>query len=368
MDSLKIPGGPEDITAEWLTEALRNRGVIREAAVTSVEQTIIGAGAGFMGQLAHTTLTYDKPEPGAPKTLVAKLPASHPENRGVAMFFRFYEREVNFYDQIADKVALHTPQRYHSAFDPASGDYVLLLEDLAPAVVGDQLAGCTIEKAKLAIADLAKFHATWWNKPEIDTLDWMPGYDDDWYIQAVEDGYAQAWEPFVEFTKDYLSPEMADVCRRFGKGVRKVMNTVGRDLPVTIVHGDYRLDNMFFASAAGGAPLTVIDWQISAKGGGIFDVAYFVAGTLPEGQRRATERDLVKLYHDTLIANGVTGYSFEQCWEDYRLTTLFLLAYSVIALGSLDHANQRGVDLFTTISKRTIAAITDLKSAELLPE
>lgn len=362
-----FPASPDQITPGQLTRALRKGGTLRESAVTSFDTKIIGQGAGFMGQLAHLTLQYDRPEDGAPASLIAKLPAAYQENKEVASFFRFYEREVRFYEEIAELVELRTPRCYFSHFDPATGDYVLLLEDLAPAQVGDQIAGCTLKLAQLAISELAKFHATWWNSAELDKLDWMPGYDAEWYIQAVEDGYAQAWEPFVEFTKDYLTPELADVCKRFGNRVREVMNIVGRELPVTIVHGDFRLDNLFFASPEGGPPLAVIDWQISAKGGGIFDVAYFVAGTLPEAERRAAERDLVKLYHNTLVERGVKDYSFEQCWHDYRLTTLFLLAYSVIALGSLDHANERGVELFTTISKRTLAAISDLKSAELLP-
>jgi hypothetical protein len=356
------------VTTEWLTSALRQNRAISNATVTSFDARVIGEGAGFMGQLAKLSLTYDKAEPNAPKAVIGKFPAAAIENREVAMFFRFYEREVNFYEQIAEKVELRTPRCYFSAFEPSNGDYLLLLEDMAPAQVGDQIAGCQLEHVRLAISELAKFHATWWNSPELDKLDWMPGYDAEWYIQAVEDGYAQAWKPFVEFTKDYLSPELADICERYGKSVRKTMNIVGKDMPTTIVHGDFRLDNLFFASPQGGPPFGVIDWQISAKGGGIFDVAYFVAGTLPEADRKAAEHNLVKLYHDTLGANGVRDYSFEQCWHDYRLSGLFLLAYSVIALGSLDHANERGVELFTTISKRTFAAITDLNSAELLPE
>ncbi len=155
-------------------------------------------------------------------------------------------------------------------------------------------------------------------------------------------------------------------------GADELHHLLEASLPVegapAVVHGDFRLDNLFFASPEGGPPFAVIDWQISSKGGGIFDVAYFVCGALPEAERKATERDLVKLYHGMLVAHGVKDYSFEQCWQDYRLSTLLLLGYSVIALGSLDHANERGVELFTTISKRTFAAITDLKSAELLPE
>jgi hypothetical protein len=188
----------------------------------------------------------------------------------------------------------------------------------------------------------------------------------DWYVQAVEQNYEMAWRPFCEFTASYLTPELRDGAERFGKSIARIMNRLGVELPTTIVHGDYRLDNMFFASRKGGPEFAVIDWQIASRGAGVFDVAYFVAGTLPAEERRAREREIVKLYHDTLIEHGVTGYSLDQCWEDYRLSVLFLLVYSVIAIGSLDMANARGVELFTTISSRTLAAVDDLKAYELL--
>src|SRR3990172_855059 len=142
----QIPRGPHDLTPEWLTEALRRSGTLGSAAVTAVDTEVIGEGAGFMGQLALVRLRYDRPEEGAPQTLIAKLPAAAPENREVAMFFRFYEREVRFYEQIADALELRTPRRYCSQFEPATGASVLLLEDLAPARVGDQLAGGSGQK------------------------------------------------------------------------------------------------------------------------------------------------------------------------------------------------------------------------------
>ena len=91
---------------------------------------------------------------------------------------------------------------------------------------------------------------------------------------------------------------------------------------------------MFFASPQGGPEFAVIDWQIANRGGGVFDVAYFVSGTLTPEERRSREHEIVKLYHDTLVENGVKNYSFDQCWQDYRLSTLFLLPYSVIGAGS----------------------------------
>jgi len=364
MGSPKIPSGPNDLTPEWLTKALRHGGALGAASVTGIEQRIIGEGAGFIGQLAHLSLQYDKPEPGAPRTLIAKLPAAAQENREVAMFFRFYEREVNFYDEIAEQVELRTPRRYFGAFEPESGDYVLLLEDLSPGVVGDQLAGCRIEQARLAIGELAKFHATWWEHPKLPELTWMPGIDDDWYIESVEQGYQDAWEPFVEQFGGQLSPKMRTVAEQFVHHIRTTMQGLSRP-PVTIVHGDYRLDNLFFGCP--GAPIAVIDWQIANRGHGVFDVAYFVAGTLPSADRKAVERDLVRLYHETLVGHGVRGYDYDRCWEDYRQSILLLLVYAVIAIGSLDMANERGVELFTMIMNRTMAAIEDLKAYDTIP-
>jgi hypothetical protein len=367
VTDVKFAADPGQLTPEWLTHALKSGGTIDGARVTSYDAKIIGEGTGFMGQLAKLSLTYDKLEPGAPASLIAKFPAAAQENRDLAMFFHFYEREVGFYQHIADQVELRTPRCYFSAFEPSNGDFVLLLEDMAPAVVGDQVAGCAVEHVRLAVRELARFQATWWDSPELDKLEWMPGIDAEWNIAAAEQNYELTWAPFCEFTASYLTPALRETGQRFGKSVRKLMSQFGQDLPTTIVHGDYRLDNMFFGSPQGGPEFAVIDWQIASRAGGVFDVAYFVAGTLPEEERKSREREILRLYHETLQLHGVKDYSFEQCWEDYRLSMLFMLAYSVIGIGGIDMANERGVDLFTKISRRTLAAIDDLKSYELLP-
>jgi hypothetical protein len=361
---IDIPSGPQDITLSWLTNALRSRGAINNANVTSFETKIIGEGAGFMGQLAKLSLTYDKPEPGAPSSLISKHPAAAIENRQVAMFFRFYEREVRFYDEIAETIDLRTPRCYYSAFDPATGDYILLLEDLAPAKVGDQLAGCTGQIAELAIRELANFHATWWEHPRLAELDWMPNIDAEWYTSAMEESYGEAWPAFLSVYGERMTPALKEIGERFGRTVKQLAHEFGK-APCTIAHADYRLDNLFFGGPD--APLAVIDWQISFRGRGVFDVAYFTSGTLPPDERKAKERDLLHMYHDILTERGVKDYSFEQCWEDYRRGILFCIIYAVIGIGGLDMANQRGLDLSTAIADRTMAAITDLNAGELLP-
>ncbi len=218
MKTMDIPAGPDQLSAEWLTDALRRNGAIAEASVAAFDPQVIAAGTGFIGQLARVSLAYDRDEPGAPRSLIAKFPAASAAGREIGNLFRFYEREIRFYDEIADRVEMRTPRRYHSAMDIARGEYVLLLEDLAPARCGDQLEGCGIDDARLAVRELAKFHAAWWQKPELASMDWMLMVDDPVH-RSAEQSYAQAWQPFVENFAAGLSKEMLAVAERVGRNV-----------------------------------------------------------------------------------------------------------------------------------------------------
>ena len=72
-----------------------------------------------------------------------------------------------------------------------------------------------------------------------------------------------------------------------------------------MTHGDYRLDNLMFASDDGGYPIAAVDWQTPGHGSASGDVSYFLgAGPLPE-VRREIERGLVDQYCAALADYGV---------------------------------------------------------------
>ena len=365
---LTIPATPQELTPEWLTAALRDTGTIKNATVTSFDmEPDIAAGVGFMGQLARVAPRYDQPEEGAPQSLIAKFPTHAPENREIADAFRFYEIETRFYEEIAGEVELRTPRRYYSAMAADSSDFILLLEDLAPARVADQVTGCTAEQADLAIRELAKFHATWWEHPRLATLDWLWPMNHPVRAQASQDSYQQAWGPFVENFEKAVPSDILELGEKFGSRVATLLDRLAEP-PVTISHGDYRLDNLFFATPEGGDPIAVVDWQIVSRGRSMFDVAYFMTGTLPPAERKAKEMEILHMYHDILTERGVRNFDFDQCLLDYRVSTLFCWLYAVIILGSLDVTNERGLALFTANLERNVAALADLNAAELLPD
>jgi hypothetical protein len=366
MKTLTIPAGPEALSAEWLTDALRSTGIIQTAKVTSFETEVIGEGSGFIGQLARVKLHYDAAEAGAPASLIAKFPAAGAAGREIGNLFDFYRREIKFYEEIAHEIELSTPKRYYSASNLDTGEHILLLEDMHPARVGDHAEGCTLEEAELALRNIAKFHATWWESPRLEEIaDWMPMIDAPVH-QSAQNSYQQAWAPFIENFGDRMTPAMRKTAEEIAQNVIKLQSSIA-DRPHTIIHGDYRTDNLFFETAAGGAPFSVADWQIACRGRGIFDVAYLLCGGLDAELRAANEERLVRLYHDTLVANGVTGYGFEQCWTEYRRMSLYVLVYVVISLGTLDFANERGLKLFDAWLRRATAAIEHLDAAKLMP-
>lgn len=366
MSGSTIPLAMDQITAPWLTQALHDGGVLGDGRVAAVVCEPVGQGVGLLCQIFRLRIEYGGNAGDAPPTLIAKLPTTEPQTRQMVSLFRFYEREVRFYNDLAGMIPMQTPRRYASAFDPASGDFALLLEDLADRRLGDQLDSCSLDEARLIVTELGKLHARWWNDPHLAGFDWLPEAG-----SAVNKAgmalYPMAWGPFMERFGHKLSPGMIAVGERLGpaaNGMLERFSAPGR--PLTICHGDSRLDNFFFARTPADPPLTVIDWQIAIRATGTYDIGYFTSQSLDIDTRRAHEHDLLRLYHETLRQGGVTSYSFDDCLEDYRWALLFCFAYPVMGGGLGDLSNERGYALANAMMERSATAITDWDAGALL--
>jgi aminoglycoside/choline kinase family phosphotransferase len=178
--------------------------------------------------------------------------------------------------------------------------------------------------------------------------------------------FQQCWTPFVDFIGEQLSPQMRRTGERMSTRIIDMLNVLA-DRPRTLVHGDYRADNLFFGGAAGGVELAAVDWQVSFRGCGTFDVAYFLSGNVTPDVRRAGETDLLRRYHARLRQGGAGDYGFDDCLWDYRFGVLYCLVYSVIVIGTLDPTNARGLALFRSSVERVATAIADLDAARTMP-
>ena len=363
MTGLAVPKELREITPSWLTGALQSTGNLNGASVTGYADEAIAEGKGFMSQLFRLRLDCDSDAPDLPPTVIVKLPTTDPLLRTVFDGLRQNRREVRFYEKTLTGGHLQTPRCYYGATDPATGDSVLLLEDVSAARQGDSVAGCSMAEAQHCIGQLARFQASWWDDPRLDRLDWMPSRDEE--TRAYQEIYTGAWESFVEKAGDGMPQRLRLLGGRLGREVPKIKAGLAKP-PRTIVHGDYRLDNFFFPATAGTEPPVVFDWEFCVRGRGAYDVAAFISDTLPPHQRRDEELGLLRMYHSVLVDNGVSGYPFEECLSDYRLSMLEVFVFWIISGGYCDYDSERASLYLHNVLERCDAAIADLASTELL--
>lgn len=324
----------------------------------------VGVGFGVMSLLFRLTPTYDEPGAG-PDTVIVKLAPLHEETRQVARGYDFYRREVEVYRRLGDGIGLRRPRLFFADHDEASDDFVVVMEDLAGHRVCDQLAGCSLEDATLAVTRLAEHHARWWNDPRLKELDFTPSTADPPYPQYNERQTAEAWPPCREKVGHLIPTELVWLGDHFPEIGPRIMEAVD-DHPWTLIHGDFRLDNLFFHDDPAGT-LTAVDWQISFRAAATSDLGYFMSQSLTVEDRRSHEREILDTYHSTLATNGVTDYPEDELWDDYRRLVLFCFTYPMSAAGQLDLSNERAAALVGSMMERSVAAILDLDALELVP-
>jgi aminoglycoside/choline kinase family phosphotransferase len=348
---------PAALDAGWLTRALQAGGALAPSReVVDVDRRLVGTGQ--MSDTYWLGVRYQKGGDG-PAALIAKLPSTDPTSRQTAASLRSYETEVRFYQQLAPHLPVRTPKVYYADVNPDTAAFVLLLEDLTAGRPGDQLVGCQLATASLAIAELVKLHTPYWGDPALAQLEWLHRDPD-----AVRASYLELLPPLWAGFLDRYDDQLDDDVRDAGAVVFDHLDTyvVPPSGPLTITHGDYRLDNLLFDAAPGGVPVAVVDWQTCGHGPGPADLAYFVgAGLLPD-LRREAERDLVASYHAGLVDACISSYGWDQCWTDYRRGTWSGLVMAVAA-SMLVQRTDRGDQMFLTMARRHARHALDLDAA-----
>ena len=361
-----IPENERAVDADWMRRALSFGGTADLPALRNVVVENIGAGSGALGEILRCTITYLDAAAQGPGSVVVKLAGSDRRSLRIARALSMYKREYGCFRQLAPTMRLGLPRLFYGDFDDASHRFVLVLEDLRGMESVDQLAGAGAERIRRAIRGAAELHGQFWNRldrPPLSDFFASVGRQKAWLSQLI---YLICLAPCLERFGCLFSDRMRTLAVAFGPAVAAHMRNLATG-PQTLTHGDFRLDNMFFA-AGGGDDLTVIDWQTSGLiGDGLYDVAYFMTTSVSTEARRGIERQAVKEYCELLHNSGVSDMSFEQCWRRYRRNVLGMLVPGICAGGGLDMGNERIRALGETMLRRTFAAIEDLDAAELMP-
>ncbi len=183
------------------------------------------------------------------------------------------------------------PQSFHCDISADGADVVLLLADMAPAVQGDQIAGCTEQEAKLAVEALAGLHGPSWCDPEWMDLAAiaMPKPGDDDAAKGLGDISKMAADIVIDRLGQQISAEDQETLVAAMSSVTPWLKAEPKRF--ALMHGDYRLDNMLFDPDR--TRITVVDWQTVGIGLPGRDLAYFTGdqpGTGVAVRRRARSR------------------------------------------------------------------------------
>jgi Phosphotransferase enzyme family len=341
-----------DLTPEWIANLLRRHGF--DVALSGVAAQPIGTGQ--VGATYRLTLDYARSAPGAPATLVAKLPSNDPLSKATGKSHLTYIRESRFYELFAGKKPMPVPDHLFIAFDEESHDFALIMHDLPRHVAGNQLSVPSAAEAGLAMDAAAAIHAAWWGDPLLDTLDWLNG------TQAVpppidtEALYTMLWPAFCDRYGGRITEKMQRVGEAYYGRIKDWSE--GSHGPRCLTHNDFRPDNMLFDLADPAKPIVVVDWQTVGVGMGAGDVAYYMGTAFEPHARADHEVALVARYREGLLRNGVNERETVDIWDLYRRSAFsgFLMgATAAMVVVQTD----RGDSMFLAMCERSAAMVLD---------
>lgn len=273
-----------------------------EAELLGIEAELVGTGQ--VGENVRCRLrwgaTAGPTEP--PSSVILKLPSSDPVSRATGGATRSYIREVGFYRDAAPEVQMRIPEVHHVWEDQPTNRFLLVMEDIHPASTGDQLAGCTLDQAELAVGAAAALHGSTWGRDDLGQLDWVESPSPERAAERAE-LFAMLYPGFVDRYQDRLSDE--DLAFGHWLAANYPAWQASRAEIQCLVHGDFRLDNVLFGDGPPAPAMTTVDWQTVTLGPALNDVAYFLSGALGAEALAASEADLLARYRAGLADRGV---------------------------------------------------------------
>lgn len=339
-----LPGRPEDLTPEWLSQAL-------DAKVASVE---LLEHAFQTNQRARIGLTYEEAGAG-PASLFCKLAPLDEGHRQMVGAIGMGEREAQFYADLSGSVDVLVPRCHYAATEGEL--FVLLLEDLAARDCrfssGDW--GVGEAAAASALVDLARFHARFEDAAARDAVapwlrepDRMPG-------SAVTSG-------LMRMVLDQNAHKLSQDYRAIGELYvehHEWFHEIWHTGPPTYVHGDLHIGNVFLD----GDRVGFLDWGLSRTSTHLRDVSYFLTMSVDIETRRAKQRELLQTYLDALRSAGGIAIGLDEAWQAHRLQASYTVIATFLAFMP-SYAEGDGAGLSNDLLARADAALEDLAVVE----
>jgi Phosphotransferase enzyme family len=356
-----LPGDVGQVTPAWLTRALQP--IAEGVVVSRVDADGFGSGTTARARLA---LSYEGPGRRAdlPDTLFLKLAPRDLPSRLFVSLFGLGRSEVAFYRSAREGLPVRAPQVYFAAAAPRGARFALLLEDLGASGCrfADVTAPSDPERAGAVMRALARLHAAFWESPRL-TGD----------LAALR--RASPGDSLFRLGRILCDLSLRPALRRFGELVpeelqrsagfiaehRLVLESLWARPPLTLIHGDAHLGNLFFD----GPEVGFLDWQVAQPGQGLRDVTYFLTNSLSVETRRAHGEELIRVYLAALAEAGAPPVPFSLAWEQHRLHALYTWIACIVTAAA---ATLQQESVVRAGLERSSAAVLELDSLGALRE
>ena len=345
---------PAGLTGDELAQSL---GAPADA-LRGFSSTAIGT-----GQIADSfclSLDWAEENPDFPTSVVAKCTSPDETSLASAKLLKLYIKEVHWYRELAPLSTIRVPVCHSARVSEAGDDFLLLLEDCAPARQGNQLSGIDIGQAESALAEAARLHAPFLGNRDVVDRKWLQ--TDAETSTMIRGLLGQFWPAFKERYQGRLSSELFDLGDEYVARVQAAGDEPEPAL-VSVTHGDFRIDNMLFGSPDG--RVVVLDWQTVAPGHPLSDVSYLLGTSIADSQsRRDEEQRLVGFYCEHMAELGA-AIEEDQAWAAYRRYACNGFAMAVTA-SMLARRTERGDEMFAVMAERPAQQMMDLDTLSLL--
>jgi Ser/Thr protein kinase RdoA (MazF antagonist) len=297
---------------------------------------------------------------GAPESVFVKLSAATAATRMLGELARLGETEARFYGGLAPELGDGVPVCHGSDFDPVTGRYVIVLEDMTttPCQFADTLHPLDVDQMASLMEVLARLHGTFWGRlPQK-----LGGAGEfGWLMAPSNDAANLLTPPLMRMSARKLADRttLPIESGRFLWENYQVAAEIVDVGPHTVLHGDSHPGNTYFRDGVAG----LLDWQVVRRGHPSRDLTYTLVLGLPTFQRRAAERDLLDVYLKALAACGGPEFDRDELWMRYRqaVTYAFVSPLTTAGLGGMqtESISLEGLE-------RALAAIVDLETVAAL--
>lgn len=313
-----LPIAVEEVTADWLTQALRQRAPGVTVRGAQIVHTVHGT-------TTKITLKLDFDDAGRAASIPERIVVKggfEKHSREVGMN-QMFQREVAAYRDVFPEMPLHTPACYFADYDPDRMQGIIIMEDLVDRGVEfcNARRPQTHEHVSRRLRSLARFHAKSWNSPDlkpggkwghlVDFFDTMRSFFEHYATPEI-------WQKFVDAPRGAASSVLFHDPKWLLESWDR-QTRYAKQLPQCVLHGDIHLGNLYID--VDGEP-GFFD-SLASTGPGMLEVSYHISASIDTSVRAQWEGSLVQCYLDELAANGVNAPTFEDAMDQYNVLLLY---------------------------------------------